>query len=264
MAQQNQQNQESGSGNSPGSGNTATAASSLAGKSPAETYKDLLTVASATNNQGLEPTAKRVFDGEGIGSPLFLGTNSLDIVGTSTITGDTSITGDVAITGTTTMTGDATVTGDLTVTGTIINDGMGGDGTFTSGVTATSFALSNPSTGATTNAFSLAGDGTVQVTANLVTKGAMTFMGSGGEEVRVDAAGGGVQKGDGTKGKVAMKETEVSLNKGEKELFTAKEDGTTRMQTVDTLPADPSPGDIVNKDGELMIATDGGGDDSNK
>lgn len=264
MAENNQGNESSDPGNNNSGFQNTNNSSSLFGKTPAETYKDLLTVASATNNQGLEPTAKQVFDGEGVGSPLFLGTNSLDIVGTSTITGDTDITGDVAITGTTTMTGNATITGDLTVTGSIINDDIGGDGNFDTGVTAPSFALSNPSTGVTTNAFSLAGDGTVQVTANLVTKGAMTFMGSGGEEVRVDAAGGGVQKGDGTKGKVAMKETEVSLNKGEKELFTAKEDGTTRMQTVDTLPADPSPGDIVNKDGELMIATDDGGGDNPK
>ena len=55
-----------------------------------------------------------------------------------------------------------------------------------------------------------------------------------------------------------MKDNEVALNKGDKELFVAKEDGTTRMQSVDTLPADPSPGDIVNRDGEILIATGSG------
>ena len=58
-----------------------------------ETYKDLLTVLGSTANQGLETTAKRVFDGEGTGSPLYLGTNSLEVVGTSTFTGNVNITG---------------------------------------------------------------------------------------------------------------------------------------------------------------------------
>ena len=56
-------------------------ASSRWEKRPSNTYKDLLTVHGSTPNQGLESTAKRVFDGEGIGSPLFLGTDTLAIVG---------------------------------------------------------------------------------------------------------------------------------------------------------------------------------------
>lgn len=216
---------------------------SLINKTPAETYKDLLTVASDTNNQGLEPTAKRVFDGEGIGSPLFLGTDTLDIVGTTTITGTTNITG------------NATITGNLTVTGNIINEGMTQGSDFTTTVSAPSFALTNASTGNTTNAFSLASDGTVQVTANLVTKGAMTFMGAGGEEVRVDAASGGIARGDGTSGRIDMRDTEVALSRGDKELFTAREDGTIRTQSVNDLPANPNAGDIVNRNGEILIAT---------
>ena len=66
---------------------------SLQDKAIKDSYKDLLTVAGTTANEGLETTAKRVFDGEGIGSPLYLGTNTLDIVGTTTITGDTTMTG---------------------------------------------------------------------------------------------------------------------------------------------------------------------------
>jgi len=61
-----------------------------------ETYKDLLTVLGSTANQGLENTAKRVFDGEGTGSPLYLGTTTLDVVGTTTFTGDVTITGTLA------------------------------------------------------------------------------------------------------------------------------------------------------------------------
>ncbi len=76
---------------------------SLQDRAIKDSFKDLLTVAGVTQNEGLETGAKRVFDGEGIGSPLYLGTNTLDIVGTTTITGNT------------TMTGNLTVTGDLTV-----------------------------------------------------------------------------------------------------------------------------------------------------
>jgi len=57
------------------------------------TYKDLLTVSGTTSNEGLENTAKRVFDGEGTGSPLYLGTSTLDVVGTSTFTGSVTISG---------------------------------------------------------------------------------------------------------------------------------------------------------------------------
>tara|TARA_R110001592_G_scaffold57841_2_gene175817 strand:+ start:1609 stop:2277 length:669 start_codon:yes stop_codon:yes gene_type:complete len=215
---------------------------SLIGKTPAETFKDLLTVASSTPNQGLESTAKRVFDGEGIGSPLYIGTSSLDIIGT------TSITGTVGITGAT------TITGDLTVTGNIINSGLAdGDATFDEPVIATGFSLVN-SSNVTIPVMSMASSTTVQIIPNLVTKGSMTFL-DGTNEMRIDAANGGLQKGDGTKGKVQMKDTEVSLNKGSKELFLAKEDGTGRFQTVSTLPSNPNGGDIVNKDGEIFIAT---------
>lgn len=60
----------------------------------ANSYKDLLTILDDTNpNQGLESTSKRVFDGDGIQSPLFLSTTAVDIAGnltsTGTITGNT-------------------------------------------------------------------------------------------------------------------------------------------------------------------------------
>jgi len=52
------------------------------------TYKDLLTVLDRNNpNQGLEASAKRVFDGEGISSPLFLSTSAVEIAGALTVTG---------------------------------------------------------------------------------------------------------------------------------------------------------------------------------
>ncbi len=60
----------------------------------ANSYKDLLTILDANSpNQGLESSSKRVFDGDGVQSPLFLSTTAVDIAGdltsTGTITGNT-------------------------------------------------------------------------------------------------------------------------------------------------------------------------------
>ena len=60
---------------------------SLTGQLIGGSYKDLLTVAGSTANEGLESSVKQIFDGDGIGSPLWIGTNSLQITGTMTITG---------------------------------------------------------------------------------------------------------------------------------------------------------------------------------
>ena len=51
-------------------------------------YKDLLTVLDANApNSGIESTVKRVFDGEGTSSPLFLSSTSVEISGNLTVTG---------------------------------------------------------------------------------------------------------------------------------------------------------------------------------
>tara|TARA_R100000152_G_C6770067_1_gene196107 strand:+ start:276 stop:557 length:282 start_codon:yes stop_codon:yes gene_type:complete len=60
---------------------------SLTGQNITDTYKDILTVSGTTRNEGLETTVKQVFDGDGIGSPLWMGTNSLQITGAMSITG---------------------------------------------------------------------------------------------------------------------------------------------------------------------------------
>ena len=59
----------------------------LTGQSITSTYQDLLHISSATRNEGLTSTAKQIFDGEGIGSPLYIGTNTLEMTGTTTISG---------------------------------------------------------------------------------------------------------------------------------------------------------------------------------
>ena len=52
----------------------------LTNKSPATTYKDLLTVnVSSSDNEGLETTLKRVSDGEGVASAIELSSNDINI-----------------------------------------------------------------------------------------------------------------------------------------------------------------------------------------
>lgn len=54
----------------------------------ASSYKDLLTVLDNGNpNTGLESTKKRVLDGDGVSSPLFLSTTAVEIAGDLTVTG---------------------------------------------------------------------------------------------------------------------------------------------------------------------------------
>lgn len=84
---------------------------SLLNKTPAETYKDLLTVASASTNQGLETSLKSVFDGEGVESAIQLSTTHLKIPSGKTL----EIAGTLNSVNAT-LTGDLTVGDDLTVT----------------------------------------------------------------------------------------------------------------------------------------------------
>lgn len=53
----------------------------LQGKQITDTYHDLLTVLGSTEGEGLETSAKQIFDGAGIGSPLWMSTNTLQIDG---------------------------------------------------------------------------------------------------------------------------------------------------------------------------------------
>lgn len=210
---------------------------SLQDKAIKDSYKDLLTVAGTTANEGLETTAKRVFDGEGVGSPLYLGTNTLDIVGTTTITGDT------------TMTGNLTITGDLTIDDITADD-----------VKFDTIQLRNQTDDTYYTVFRLLDDNSatfgnkLDIMTDVVSKGTITLNSGTNTMVLDPDATDQLVKGDGTQGKVSLTDTEVILKKDTKELLKAKEDGTIRFQSVNTLPSNPSDGDIVNKDGEVFVA----------
>ena len=46
-----------------------------------DTYKDILTVFNGTINEGITGSTKRIFDGDGTGSPLWMSANTLQIDG---------------------------------------------------------------------------------------------------------------------------------------------------------------------------------------
>jgi hypothetical protein len=54
---------------------------SLTSKTIKDTYPDLLTVLGSTNGEGITSTTKRIFDGDGTGSPLWMSTNTLQVDG---------------------------------------------------------------------------------------------------------------------------------------------------------------------------------------
>ena len=233
---------------------------SLLNKSVGTTYKDLLTVLGDTSGQGLEPTQKRVFDGEGTGSPLYLGTNSITVGGATTINGDTNITGDLGITGTTTMTGNATVSGNLSVggnlsySGTISGSGLSGDTLSGTSVISQQYKFASGSSQIIALSYSSTHSSMV-IEQNVRTKGSMTFIKTGYDDLVISAETGAFEKGDGTKGKIALGDSTVTLKKGTTDLLTANEDGTIRMQSVSSEPSSPSSGDMVNIDGTIYIAT---------
>tara|TARA_R100000152_G_C6752009_1_gene175686 strand:+ start:601 stop:987 length:387 start_codon:yes stop_codon:yes gene_type:complete len=51
----------------------------LTGKAINNTYKDILTVNSGTDNQGVEATLKKIMDGDGVETPLSLSTTTIGI-----------------------------------------------------------------------------------------------------------------------------------------------------------------------------------------
>ena len=80
-----------------------------------------------------------------------------------------------------------------------------------------------------------------------------TFTKAGHENLVMSAESGTMERGDGTKGKVKLGDTDVSLRKGTNDLLVAKEDGTIKFQNVSSLPSNPAAGDIVNYNGVINV-----------
>ena len=52
-----------------------------------DTYPDLLTVLGTTSGEGITSTRKRLYDGSGTGTPLYLGTTSIEVNSTLLVSG---------------------------------------------------------------------------------------------------------------------------------------------------------------------------------
>jgi len=231
----------------------------LTGTSVKTTYKDLLTISGGTAGEGLTTSKKSIFDGLGTSSPMKLSTTAVDFLGMVTV-GNSNFQGNdnyaFKVYGTD---GGSQSTdepymyynpkereleindGDMRVDGDVIckyikmvNDG---------------FQDGDP-----VGAINLAVDGSLSFLRDIQTKGAVKFQESGYDDLVVKASTGVLEKGDGSKGKVTLGDSDVTLQKGSTALVTAKDDGTLRVESVSSLPGSPTSGDMVNKDGDIYIA----------
>jgi hypothetical protein len=195
---------------------------SLSNKIIAESFKDLLTVHSTVSNQGLETSVKQVFDGEGVGSPLYLGTSTMELLGDFTI-------------------GNSTTGCDLIVYGDNTDESLKytastGDLQVSKGAIITKEVRISNDTTTGVSLFTLVGT-TVNVSQDLLTKGSVTFQDGtlSGSQIVMDAENGAMSKGAG-KGNVQLTDTEVKLKKGDDELLTLKSDGTMKLISTASTP----------------------------
>lgn len=177
-------------------------------------YKDLLTISGVTANEGITSSSKQIFDGDGIGSPVWMSTSLLQV-------------------GTSSSDADLTVYGDVKAKAyKMINP---------SGDTEAVFTMDNSSN------LNVIPD---LITKGAVTFKDPT---GSSPDLVMDAEKGTFDLGDGSKGNVKLEDTSVKLQKGSTELLEVKEDGTFKIQSVSELPATPAAGDIVNYNGTINI-----------
>tara|TARA_Y100001963_G_scaffold159930_1_gene266261 strand:- start:265 stop:858 length:594 start_codon:yes stop_codon:yes gene_type:complete len=193
--------------------NTGVKMAALTGKQITNTYKDILTVLGSTSNEGLTSSAKQIFDGEGVGSAMWVSTNLLQV-------GSTSSTASVDVYG---------------------------------GVTARNYKLRTSISGEVHTVFTINEDGSANMIQPFITKSSVTFKADGADDIVMDASNSSMKRGDGSKGNVKLGSTDVTLQKGSTDLLTAKEDGTIKFQNVSSLPSNPAAGDIVNYNGVINV-----------
>tara|TARA_R100000781_G_C4081816_1_gene127979 strand:+ start:1354 stop:2055 length:702 start_codon:yes stop_codon:yes gene_type:complete len=181
----------------------------LAGKQIKNTYKDILTVNSGTDNQGIESSLKTVSDGEGVATAIQLSTTTLKIPSGKTL----------EIAGTLNSI-DATLTGDLTV---------GDDLTVTDLISGNSLAISGSATvggGFGSTGVTLATNGDISTDGDIVcnevksSSGAVTSTVTDAPKVKLTKTN--------TDNKIAL--TVVGDDSNDKEILEVKEDGATTIK----------------------------------
>ena len=225
----------------------------LTGKTVADTYKDLLTVNSVGfDGQGLESTRKRVIDGEGVNSALFLGTNDLAFSGP--IIGDVNIQGALQVDGSTTL-DSLVIRNNQDENNTILEHYRSASGatdqTRLKGVGRIYMKEHIDNSDTLTMSF-VSGDLIINTDMNIRSTLTITDPSTGNSLV-LDPNSKDLG-GSGDKAKVSFTDTEVKLAKGDTALFTAKEDGTARIKEVSSFPTSGTAnGDLVNVSGVLYV-----------
>lgn len=218
---------------------------SLSGRGISSTYKDILHVFNGTENQGLEVTTKRVFDGEGVGSPLYLGTDFIE-VGTVNNADNSNFK----------VWGDGTGVDQPyflfnTADGNVFLEN--GDLSVDGKVTADTFALTDTND-SPTDVFTIDTNGVVQTTVaiastNTIETTAALKVGTGDNEMKIGATNGKLTRGT-DKGNIELKDGGVSLQKDGVNLFEVKDDGEMLPKTIaalGSLPSSPSAGSLAVK-----------------
>jgi hypothetical protein len=225
----------------------------LTGKTVADTYKDLLTVNSAGfDGQGLESTRKRVIDGEGVNSALFLGTNDLAFSGP--IIGDVNIQGALQVDGSTTL-DSLVIRNNQDENNTILehyrNNSGSVDQTRLKGIGRIYMKEHIDDSDTLTLTFT---NSSLAVNTAMDIRSTLTITDpSTGNTLELDPNNKDLG-GSGDTAKVSFTETEVKLAKGDTALFTAKEDGTARIKEVSSFPTSgTASGDLVNVSGVLYV-----------
>jgi len=218
---------------------------SLAGRQVANTYKDILHVYNGTENQGLEVTTKRVFDGEGVGSPLYLGTDFIEVGRQGNADNSNfKVWGDGS--GSTQPyflfnTSDGNVfleNGDLSVDGKVVAD---------------KFSLTDTND-LETDLFIIDTTGTVQTTVPINTNKPITSSSTltltGTEDLKLSGDTSRISRGT-DKGNIELKDDGVSLQKGGENLWEVKDDGEILPKVLGgvgvAFPTSPSTGSMVMK-----------------
>jgi hypothetical protein len=218
---------------------------SLAGRQVSSTYKDILHVYNGTENQGLEVTTKRVFDGEGVGSPLYLGTDFIE-VGTSDnadnsnfkVWGDGSGASQPYFLFNTSNGNVFLENGDLSV------DGK---------VTADKFSLTDTNDNET-DILTIDTSGVLQVSTPINTSNSITSSSTltltGTDDLKLSGSNSRISKGT-DKGNIELRDNGVSLQKDGANLLEVKDDGEILVKQLggieDAFPLSPSDGSMVMK-----------------
>ena len=232
----------------------------LAGKTISNTYKDMLNINFGTDNEGFTSSAKRLFDGGGTGSPLYLGTSGMEVKGADLKVGTASTESgnyDMYFYANVVTSGSPkTPYGHFDASEGIMrwNDIefkiTGSKGKF---ITQNVY-MQNDSydSGNNTLALSFSATGEISTNRPFVTKNSVTFKDSSNNTLSLDATTSSFEKPSG--GKITFEDDGVKLNKDSTNMATFNDKGPMTLTSQTDLPDGTfGNGALINKGGEIYI-----------